>query len=152
MDAHTIIAIISIVVVVLIALFGAVLKFGFNQGIQTEQIKKIRHDLDLVMGGIFKRGQIELVNEGMASFGSPIHLGQVTVESLLPFVEEFIPFYMDTKRANPEMTDQQFFWLLEEKFGDKVMEKVCATQGLSNFGCLSAILEICKMKGDDHAT
>lgn len=152
METQAIIAVVGIIVVVLMAICGALVKFGFDQGRQTEQIEKIRHDLDLVMSGIMNRGQMELVNKNMASFHSPFHLGQMSVEALLPFVEEFIPFYMDTKRANPEMTDQQFFWLLEEKFGNKVMEKICATQGLSNFGCLSAILEICKLKGDEHAT
>lgn len=82
----------------------------------------------------------------------PFHLGDVAVAAILPFIDEFIPFYAQTMKAKPGITDQEFFWLLEEKFGETVIEKICAPQQLSQLGCLVAILEVCKLEGGKHAT
>lgn len=80
------------------------------------------------------------------------HLGQVAIEAILPFITEFMPFYRETKFKHPEMTDQEFFWKLEEKFGERVIEKICAPHKLTQLGCLIAILEVCKLEESKHGT
>lgn len=141
-----------------IALFGTMFWVGHRQGVISTrietlqgQMKRALEDIDLVKSSLIRRGKAELVSKGWATFGSPIHLGQVAIEKILPFLQEFVPFYLNVKRENPNITDQEFIWKLEQQFGDKIIEKICAPEGLSNYGCLVAILEVCKLQGDGGA-
>lgn len=79
------------------------------------------------------------------------HIGEVAVAAILPFIDQFIPFYAQTKRENPGITDEEFFWKLEKTFGDTIIEKICAPNKLDQLGCLIAIMEVCKLQGGNHA-
>jgi hypothetical protein len=153
MDAQVIVSIVSVISAAIIALVGAVFWFGVRMGSLSSKVESmeknmenIQRDMDQIQGGLFHRGQAELVAKNMGSFHSPFQLGQLGVNAVLPFVEEFIPFYAQIKREQPEITDAKFMWLFEEKFGATILEKICAPEGLSNFGCIVAILDVCKMK------
>lgn len=147
------------VLVALLAILGPLFWFGHKIGVLDtqmtglqEDIKGLRHDLDVARDAMWLRANAELVNKGKATMNSPIHLGKATVEAMLPFIALFIPFYLDMKHTNPAITDKEMFWKLEEKFGEEVMEKVCIAQGLDQLGCLVAILEICKQQEAQDGT
>jgi len=120
-------------------------------GVIVSGVKTVEDDVKLIKDSLFRRAQAELASKGWGGFASPFHIGQVGVDAILPFITEFVPFYCNTKKEHPEMSDQEFFWLLEKNFGDVIIEKICAPQQLSQLGCLIAILEVCKLEGAKHA-
>lgn len=157
MDAQVVVSIVSVIATAIIALFGAVFWFGVRMGSMgskfdglEEKVNIMGTELRQVREGLYHRGQAELAAKGLGFFNSPFKLGELGVNAVLPFIEDFIPFYAQTKQANPEITDAQFMWLFEEKFGATILEKICAPEGLSNFGCIVAILDVCKMKEATH--
>ncbi len=94
---------------------------------------------------IVRRAKVEAVKMNWGTLSSPIHLNVRGLEVIQPFLDQFLPFYVDLLKRTPPATEQDMYVEFERKFGDFIMEKICIPYGVTEGACLVAIVSACKV-------
>lgn len=161
MDLHTLQWIVSSLVAALVFVVTKLVRDGYKQGERDERalglrrdVDAVRRDLDLLMRALFHRADMELLQKGRtwATMESPIHLGRVAVEAVMPFIDLFVPFYVAWKEQHSNGTEQELFYAILDRFDHLLVEKLCHPLGISQLGCVRLVLEVCKLEVAKHGS
>lgn len=155
-DLDLLVRALEILFVGLAAIVAYLIRHGYKQGQHDAEFSEVKRKVNVLMDSLVRRGSVELAikrgpqGEEWATFQSPLHLGKMAVEAVLPFIDVFVPFYLDLKQTKPDITENEMVWLFEEKFGDFIVQKICVPNQLSSMGCLVAVVKVCEQIGNSH--
>lgn len=110
--------------------------------------------VDVLYDFIFRRGKVEATQKGWGTFNSPFEITVQGINAILPFLSEFLPFYAGLMAKRPHLdprrgplgatAERELFFEFEKKFGDFILEKLCAPHQVSMGACIVSILKVCE--------
>ena len=106
--------------------------------------------VDTLWDFIIRRGKVEAVKMEWGELHSPIRLNVRGLDVVKPFLDKFLPFYIQLLQRNPPMAEQEMYIEFEREFGDFIMEKMCIPLGVTAGACLIAIVAACRMEHEKH--
>lgn len=116
------------------------IKLGARLGILESRVGDI-------LGFIWRRAQAETVKVGWAEFRSPLNIKITDVKAaigMIPFIKEIVEFYEHASARYPKLSEPERMFLVERKFGDRILKEICAPQNVDQGACLVALLAVVK--------
>lgn len=101
---------------------------------------KLEVKVDTMWDFQMRRSFAEAVRTGVGTMNSPLQLSPSAKATLDPLKEDLQKFWDDHR----DKTNIDFIMLLESRFGDELLKRVCIPLGLSHGACLLIALAVAK--------
>ena len=138
------------VIVGLLAIIGSIwavaARFGRVIAVLSYRFGQLETKVNTLWDFIVRRGKAAAVKKGWGEFSSPFRLNVQGLAVVQPFLDQFLPFYVDLLKREPPLTERDMYIEFERKFGDFILEKLCLPYGLSEGECLSAVVAACQIE------
>lgn len=89
---------------------------------------------------IFRRGIAEAVINGSAKMNSPV----VVTEEAKSLFADLKPDLKKLAQANANASDSELGFLIERKWGDFILKKICIPRGMTQGACLLIAVSVAK--------
>ena len=103
--------------------------------------------VDTIWGFLIRRAHVDLLKIGWGEAHSPVTINARGLAAVEPFLDKFLPFYIQLISKNPKISNQEMFQQFEIEFGDFIMEKICIPNKISEGACILAIMQACRITG-----
>jgi len=109
------------------------------------KMERVSDELEAVWDFLIRRAKVAIVQKGFGTMHSQIKINVESLAKILPLLTQMLPFYADTLKQRPDISEKQLFIEFEKKFGDYIIEAICIPSGNMNVGeCLIMVMEGCK--------
>jgi hypothetical protein len=109
------------------------------------RLARVEVKVDTMWAFQMRRAMSEAVTSGIGSLNSPIKFREEAVAALEPIRSDLVDFWA---RLPPRVRDAEAALLIEGRFGDEILQRICIPFKLSHGACLLLALAVAKQSND----
>lgn len=108
------------------------------------KLGKLETKVETLWSFMMRRAQAETVFKGYADKMSPLTVKPEALKLMEPLAPKLRAFYNKLKAAKTIPTDRELFLMIEERFGEEILDQVCIPNGLMFGACMPIAIAVAK--------